>query len=99
LITINYYGSPNHHVAVRSSDASTETTIGTDIVSTQDYLRITRVGNAFSFYHKALVGDAWTLHGTTTRSDLGATIRVGLMAATNNTNNNYQATFDGITFS
>ncbi|HXC99794.1 MAG TPA: hypothetical protein VN048_10660 [Verrucomicrobiae bacterium] len=47
------------------------------------YLRITRVGNVFSFYTKTNQPDAWTLHGSLTRGDLaGVPIQVGLADAT-----------------
>ena len=50
--------------------------------STSRYLRITRVGDAFSFYTKTNQTDDWALQGTLTRSDLaGAPLQVGIADA------------------
>lgn len=56
--------------------SSTDTT-------TSRYLRITRVGNTFSFYTKTNQTDAWAFHGSLTRDDLaGVPMQVGIADAT-----------------
>lgn len=50
--------------------------------ATSRYLRITRVGDVFSFYTKTNQSDGWTLHGTLTRDDLaGVPMQVGIADA------------------
>jgi len=94
---INYRTSSTN-IAARSGDGTTETSIGSDSTNTNKRFRITRAGNVFTFYEKLNAGDVWTLHGSVTRSDLGSTVRVALYAGSNNTNNNYVAQFDFLTF-
>lgn len=65
-----------------------------DVASIAKYLRMTRVGNVFTTYYKVNVGDTWTLKRQDTRNDFGATIQVGLISGTYNTNNTYIAKFD-----
>lgn len=94
VYVINYFGGATSNVAARSSNGASEATIGTDVVSTQRIFRLTRVGDVFTLYRKAAPGDAWTTHGSVSRSDLGSTVRVGLYAAPANTSGNYTARFD-----
>jgi hypothetical protein len=51
--------------------------------ATSHYIRLTRVGNVFSFYNKTNQVDTWNLMGTLTREDLaGLPMQVGLQQAT-----------------
>lgn len=48
-------------------------------VSTNSYLRIVKVGNDFSMYHKATEAASWTLGATVTNANLsGTTLRIGI---------------------
>jgi hypothetical protein len=48
-------------------------------LNTPRYVRLTRVGNIFSFYEKTNQTDAWSLMGTLARADLaGVAIQVGI---------------------
>lgn len=93
IYIINYF-STVQNVASRSSNGTTEATVGTDVVSSQQRFRVTRVGDVFTFYRKASAGDAWTNHGSVSRSDLGSSVRIGLYAAPANTSANYTARFE-----
>lgn len=58
------------------------------------YLRVTRVGNVFTFYRKVNSGDSWTTVQTTTRNDLNSTIFVGLYLQSTTTSGTYTSQFD-----
>ncbi len=56
---------------------------GNSDTTTSRYLRITRVGDVFSFYTKTNQADAWAQHATLTRTDLdGLPVQVGIAEAT-----------------
>lgn len=58
------------------------------------YLRLTRVGNVFTAYSKALSTDTWTQRGQYTRNDFAYSIHVGLGATSDNTTGTFIAQFD-----
>lgn len=61
------------------------------------YLRITRVGDVFSYYNKTNAGDAWALITTQTRNDFtGLPVQVGIQQAvyTPNTPQNFFTGFE-----
>jgi hypothetical protein len=61
------------YILVPGADADT---------TTSRYLRITRVGDVFSFYTKTNQTDTWALHGSLTRTDLdGMPMQVGIAEA------------------
>lgn len=62
------------------------------------FIQLERSGDTFTFRRKTNVGDAWSTMGTVTRTDLGATLQVGIWHATF-VDNVGVATFDDFTLS
>lgn len=64
----------------------------------EQYLRIDRRGDVFSFYSKKESKDEWTLRRRFSRSDIGKTVQVGMGAQNNNRTGKYAAAFDWFRF-
>jgi hypothetical protein len=95
-------GAGSFAVPVASEDKTTVDSSSSytfhPIAQTEGELRLTRSGNDFSMYYRAIGAMTWQLLGTHTRADLPATLQVGLMAYDNNGSPDLTASFDEIVF-
>ena len=81
----------------KSTDDSSSAYDFTPLAQTEAELRLTRTGNVFAMYYRVIGAMTWELLHSQMRSDLPATMQVGLMAYDPNGVVNITASFDEIT--